>query len=695
MKGEWNVKKLISVLCGAVTAVSMAAPALAAFSWTSEITDSLTVYEDFASDTVAQIKNKENWSKSGPNSPSYQNGVLSFTAGASGESKDTSATRTFEEISATDNMRYAVMDLDFKLNSNVTGMMIYVKGGSDVTRLATTLSNGKVSLWTNAGNDDGSAASSKHNIIDDVEISKWYTLSVVYDLTEKKADYYVDNKLVLEDKNYYNNNNESGLKSILFAAGKNSGVSYDIRSLKIGKISDKLATYYDSCYSAINADLTHITADITLPTKTKYGSSVVWTSSNPDVLSSSGTVDLAKADPSGESVTLTAEYTLNDESYTCEYTATVYGATKEDWSIFEDFAADAPTNIKNKVLSSGKGKWDKSGTQSPKYNGGVLYVSSVAGDAKDTRATLTITEPVASDIAVVSFDFKLAAGSYPLVQTYGTDKKMISNIMSRVTDDVTELCLFDKDNKACLADENGNEYVLMTNPDNNTSYTITMIYDFTNNTVDYYINDILKYLGVKLCDEATGDEITNIAFGAQNKGATSVNISNLRIASFTDKVKIHDTFYTDSDKGVIAKPAKDAVSYLNAVVRKPADDTSNIGMYLAVYGSDGSLVKVFNSEYTLTADQKEETLRLEIDGKLIPENGTYKAFVWKSNTLTPMVIATEDAFGNAEKTEFLREPYAGADATALAAYNGIEDRKANIINDYYAKPSVSLSETSS
>ena len=194
------MKKVISILCAGTLVFSSVSPVIAAFNWTSELINEFSVYEDFASDDVSLIKNKENWKKDGPGSPSYQNGILSFSAGTEGETKDTTATRSFDPISV-DYTQFAAIDLDFRLNTKVQGMMIYVKGNSDATRIATTLANDKLQLWTNAG-IDGETSSSKQALIDDVETGRWYSLSMIYDLVNRKIDYYIDNTIVLENINY-------------------------------------------------------------------------------------------------------------------------------------------------------------------------------------------------------------------------------------------------------------------------------------------------------------------------------------------------------------------------------------------------------------------------------------------------------------------------------------------------------------
>ena len=54
------MKKVISILCAGTLVFSSVSPVIAAFNWTSELINEFSVYEDFASDDVSLIKNKEN-----------------------------------------------------------------------------------------------------------------------------------------------------------------------------------------------------------------------------------------------------------------------------------------------------------------------------------------------------------------------------------------------------------------------------------------------------------------------------------------------------------------------------------------------------------------------------------------------------------------------------------------------------------
>ncbi|MBQ3426263.1 MAG: hypothetical protein IJH37_03845 [Clostridia bacterium] len=960
------MKKVISILCAGALVFSSASPVIAAFNWTSELINEFDVYEDFASDDVSLIKNKENWIKSGPGSPSYQDGVLSFSAGTEGETKDTTATRSFDAISV-DNTRFAAIDLDFRLNTKTQGMMIYVKGSSDATRIATTLANDKLQLWTNAG-IDGETVSSKQALIDDVETGRWYSLSMIYDLVNRKIDYYIDNTIVLENINYFNNTEPDSISSILLGAAMNSGVSFDIKNIKVGAITDKLAVTYDSLYNApyiaadvtediilpvsskygsevtwsssdpsvlsasgkvhpaavdpdgtevtltqafikgsseytrdysvtvygkqssdwdvyeafnsetatklvsdgavysygtwsksgygapsyqngvltiasgdetdtstkdsnaslklkkviqadkaaveldimvsagespmiyvydenmsttisrmqiadsdlytysgnarpvliddmaketwytlgavydftahtidfyvdgelkvedaplfgsnqtasgiggiligctrqtattINirglkmgaitdkiamrydsyytapeTDLSNVTASVALSTETKYGSSVVWSSSNADVISGEGKVNLKNADPNGEAVTLTALFTRNSETYARKYTAVVYGINENEWAIYENFASETLTKIDKRTINGGE--WTKSGSGSGMYDNGILYMTSNAGDAKNTTATLQLDSAVTSSMAVISFDIRLTSGSYPLIYIYDSDNSTLSRIQGRTTDDKTELFMYDTE---------GVKHVLIADAEQDRWYTLAMIYDITNKTVDYYVGDLLKYSDVGFYNNPDASDIKAIMIGAAKDEfvGTTVNARNLRIGAFTDRIKIHKTYYTDSGENVISKPAWDADSYLNAVVRKPAWDTSKVSLFLAVYDSEDRFIKVFGNKCELTEGETEENLRLAIDGRDLPDNGKYRAFIWRSDDQAPLVLANEMEIGDRDDDAGVsRVPYSGADTVALTAYNAVEDRKKFVIDYYYSTPSVSI-----
>ena len=185
------IKKLSIFFVVVQMLLGTAVPVMATFEWTNEFVGEFAVYEDFSGS--GSIKNKANWQKIGPRGPSYKNGILSFGAAVGEELKNTTAARTFDQISS-ENTRFAVVDMDFKLTTKAEGMMFNVSGstvGNYITEFKTTLSDGKLELWTEAG--PAGQDSSHFTLIDDVESDRWYSLSIIYDLVNQKADYYVDN----------------------------------------------------------------------------------------------------------------------------------------------------------------------------------------------------------------------------------------------------------------------------------------------------------------------------------------------------------------------------------------------------------------------------------------------------------------------------------------------------------------------
>lgn len=315
------IKKLSIFFVVVQMLLGTAVPVMATFEWTNEFVGEFAVYEDFSGS--GSIKNKANWQKIGPRGPSYNNGILSFGAAVGEELKNTTAARTFDQISS-ENTRFAVVDMDFKLTTKAEGMMFNVSGstvGNYITEFKTTLSDGKLELWTEAG--PAGQDSSHFTLIDDVESDRWYSLSIIYDLVNQKADYYVDNIIVLNDKNYYQNRNESTIGFLVLGNIMNSEATFDIRNIKIGALTDKLAMHYDSYYTAPVANDWDNLTSLTLPTTTKYGSIVEWTSSNTDIIANDGTIDASNALLNGSYVTITGTYSKNGSIYSRTYSGKV------------------------------------------------------------------------------------------------------------------------------------------------------------------------------------------------------------------------------------------------------------------------------------------------------------------------------------------------------------------------------------
>ena len=178
------IKKLSIFFVVVQMLLGTAVPVMATFEWTNEFVGEFAVYEDFSGS--GSIKNKANWQKIGPRGPSYNNGILSFGAAVGEELKNTTAARTFDQISS-ENTRFAVVDMDFKLTTKAEGMMFNVSGstvGNYITEFKTTLSDGKLELWTEAG--PAGQDSSHFTLIDDVESDRWYSLSIITTLLTKK-----------------------------------------------------------------------------------------------------------------------------------------------------------------------------------------------------------------------------------------------------------------------------------------------------------------------------------------------------------------------------------------------------------------------------------------------------------------------------------------------------------------------------
>ncbi|MEE0970048.1 MAG: immunoglobulin-like domain-containing protein, partial [Clostridia bacterium] len=303
--------------------LGISAPAMAVSAWTSELTSEFMVYDNFdgysggiATHTIEGAA----WSKSGDGVP-VEGGKVTVSSA-------TKATNTMVDLNTAITSDYAVIDFDFNIttaNENNTALF-YIKDSSnkDITRIQAQYKNGAMYLYTYKGGTE-SDKTTKVTLIASIDTSATYNLSVLYDFTNKTIDYYVNNELKYEDGGCYPNEITDIDKLFIQANYDNSTTTtIDISNVKIGVLTDKLAMHYDSYYTAPTADDWSNLTSLTLPTTTKYGSAITWTSSDTKVIANEGTIDTLNALVTGSDVTLTGTYSKNGGTYTCTYDATVY-----------------------------------------------------------------------------------------------------------------------------------------------------------------------------------------------------------------------------------------------------------------------------------------------------------------------------------------------------------------------------------
>lgn len=388
------MKRLVAFICAAAMLLGICSQASAAFEWTSDLTGEFAVYEDFASESVVQIKKAANWAKSGTRGPYYQNGIM-YMMSEAGDGKDTNATRKITKISS----GKAVLDFDICVTAG-GAFNIYTCSAENVqSRIEGRIKDGKPYMYVQEWvvNSAGESGNSKTAFIDSMEYNTWYNVSVVYDLDSNTVDYYVDNQLKLSDTKIYNNNTLGNIASVIFSSTNSVTTNYSLRNLKIGSLTDKLAMHYDS-YNTAPSGLDNVKDNLTLAATGKYGSAITWSSSNEEVISSDGTVDVSKASggADGETVTLTASYSLNNATYQRAFAAKVYPVDEETVFHYDDFTADktvSKTKSKNssgiieKVTVDGKSAMH---IYAPKGSSGEVkvYKDSLTGVTKKTVAEI-------------------------------------------------------------------------------------------------------------------------------------------------------------------------------------------------------------------------------------------------------------------------------------------------------------------
>ena len=485
------MKKLISTLCAAAMTLGAAAPAMAAAAWTSDLTSEFAVYDDFSNYTggiAGHTINGAAWSKSGDGVP-----VSGGKATVSSTTKTTNATI---DLTSAISSSYVAVDFDFNIttaNENSTALF-YIKDSSnkDITRIQAQYKNGVMYIYTYKGGS-GDDRTTKITLISSIDTSATYNLSVIYDTVNQTVDYYVDNELKYEDGGYYPNAITDIDKIFIQANYDNSTTTtINLSDVKLGALTDKLAMRYDSYLTAPTADDWDNLTSLTLPTTTKYGSTVTWTSSDTDIIANNGTINTSNALANGSEVTLTESYSKGGSTYSRTYDATVYGSAYDSsWTVCDFFNANSATSIDGKTSDTGNALWSKAGYGTPTYSNGVFTIeSSASGSVEEnagaaTRATLTLADRLHSDVSV-EFDVRInAVGDKPMIYFYDSGSDVtFARIQGDLRNAVTNLYVY-----------NGNETrtALVTNMTPGTWYTLKAAFNFETQKVDYYVNGTKVY----------------------------------------------------------------------------------------------------------------------------------------------------------------------------------------------------------
>ena len=520
------MKKLISTLCAAAMTLGAAAPAMAAAAWTSDLTSEFAVYDDFSNYTggiAGHTINGAAWSKSGDGVP--------VSGGKATVSSTTKTTNAAIDLTSAISSNYVAVDFDFNIttaNESSTALF-YIKDSSnkDITRIQAQYKNGAMYLYTYKGGS-GDDKTTKITLISSIDTSATYNLSVIYDTVNQTVDYYVDNELKYEDGGYYPNAITDIDKIFIQANYDNSTTTtINLSDVKLGALTDKLAMRYDSYLTAPTADDWDNLTSLTLPTTTKYGSTVTWTSSDTDIIANNGTINTSNALANGSEVTLTESYSKGGSTYSRTYDATVYGSAYDSsWTVCDFFNANSATNIRGKISDTGNAAWSKSGYGGPTYRNGVLTIASSAADSvdagadTDTKATLTLAEELNTNVSV-EFDIKIAAaGNMPIIYFYGANESDIARIQGDVKNEATNLYVYDG---------NSTRTVLVSNMTADTWYSLKTVFDFENQKVDYYVNGTAVYSDYSFYKEHSASGLGSVMIGATNKTGTTANVRKLII----------------------------------------------------------------------------------------------------------------------------------------------------------------------
>ena len=520
------MKKLISTLCAGAMMFGAAAPAMAAAAWTSDLTSEFAVYDDFSNYTggiAGHTINGAAWSKSGDGVP--------VSGGKATVSSTTKTTNAAIDLTSAISSNYVAVDFDFNIttaNESSTALF-YIKDSSnkDITRIQAQYKNGAMYLYTYKGGS-GDDKTTKITLISSIDTSATYNLSVIYDTVNQTVDYYVDNELKYEDGGYYPNAITDIDKIFIQANYDNSTTTtINLSDVKLGALTDKLAMRYDSYLTAPTADDWDNLTSLTLPTTTKYGSTVTWTSSDTDIIANNGTINTSNALANGSEVTLTESYSKGGSTCSRTYDATVYGSAYDSsWTVCDFFNANSATNIRGKISDTGNAAWSKSGYGGPTYRNGVLTIASSAADSvdagadTDTKATLTLAEELNTNVSV-EFDIKIAAaGNMPIIYFYGANESDIARIQGDVKNEATNLYVYDG---------NSTRTVLVSNMTADTWYSLKTVFDFENQKVDYYVNGTAVYSDYSFYKEHSASGLGSVMIGATNKTGTTANVRKLII----------------------------------------------------------------------------------------------------------------------------------------------------------------------
>ncbi len=152
------------------------------------------------------------------------------------------------------------------------------------------------------------------------------------------------------------------------------------------------------CTSAIQADVTDVRGNLTLPTVGReWGSTLSWASSAPDVIATSGVVTRPANGAAAANVTLTATATLNGAVATCEYDVTVTPMPEEqiyERYLFASFHGgdDGGRNGEQIWLSASKGN-DPFNWYETNYDEGTSVSDPILQNVTPPRGTTGLRDP--------------------------------------------------------------------------------------------------------------------------------------------------------------------------------------------------------------------------------------------------------------------------------------------------------------
>lgn len=299
------------------------------------------IYWDFSKNSYDGLVTQDNNGYSG-----ISNGELTLTRNAAGGNHPQA---TIELNSSCGDIYADVFIVETRFKSTADASLLYFQNSPSAGSIFRINQTNATTLRVSYGSEQGNS-NINYNVMTNFVQGKWYDLKVVFNYAEKRISMYIDGQEVVANQRFFYNDSTEyvGYFRRVFMQNTGSYGSLSFDNLTVYEVNDE--TLVELAGALLNiSDSSVVEGDLSLPLAGKNNTSIIWNSSDENVITNEGVVSFPTLSQGDKTVTITAVISKGTASFTKQFFLTVPYRITDDESVILDGNA---ININNEIYDS-------------------------------------------------------------------------------------------------------------------------------------------------------------------------------------------------------------------------------------------------------------------------------------------------------------------------------------------------------